>query len=121
MATDTLSRVFSALGDPTRRDIVVRLATEGESTATELADRYDISFQAVAKHLKVLEDSGLVRRGREAQRRPIRLELEVFDQMSIWIERYRRLAEERFSRLDELLQSMPDDVEPMPPREEPGP
>jgi len=115
VAVDVLSRAFSALGDPTRRDIVARLAAGGETTTTELAKSYDISFQAVAKHLKVLEDSGLVRRSREAQRRPVHLEVEVFDLMTAWIERYRRLAEERYSRLDALLESLPDDAGPVPP------
>ncbi len=110
MAGDPLSRVFSALADPTRRDMVARLAV-GDATVSELAQPYDMSVQAVSKHLKVLEDAGLVRRSRQAQRRPVQLEAEVFDLMTKWIERYRRQAEERYRRLDEVLRAMPDDVE----------
>ena len=70
MVADPLSRVFSALADPTRRDIVARLAV-GDATVNELAAPYDVTVQAVSKHLKVLEDAGLVSRSREAQRRPV--------------------------------------------------
>ena len=108
MAADALSRAFAALADPTRRDIVARL-TEGDATVGELAEPYDVTVQAVSKHLKVLEDAGLVTRSREAQRRPVHLEAEVFDLMTAWIERYRRRAEERYRRLDDLLRAMPDD------------
>jgi len=106
-ATDPLSRAFSALADPTRRDLVARLA-DGDATLTELAEGYDVSVQAVAKHLRVLEDSGLVTRRRDAQRRPAHLEAEVFELMTKWIERYRRRAEERARRLDALLATMSD-------------
>jgi DNA-binding transcriptional ArsR family regulator len=108
VAADPLSRVFSALADPLRRDMVARLAT-GDATVNELAAPYDVTLQAVSKHLKVLEEAGLVTRSREAQRRPVHLEAEVFDLMSKWIERYRREAEERYRRLDDVLRSMPDD------------
>src|SRR5918993_432288 len=111
---DQLSRVFAALADPTRRDMVARL-TEGDHTVNDLAAPYDVSLQAVSKHLKVLEDAGLVSRTREAQRRPVHLEADVFDLMTKWIERYRRQAEERYRRLDDLLRTMPDDVDPVPP------
>ena len=111
MAADPLSRVFSALADPTRRDMVARLAG-GDATLTELARPFDVSVQAVSKHLRVLEDAGLVTRGREAQRRPVHLEAEVFELMTKWIERYRRRAEERYQRLDDVLRDMPDDDEP---------
>lgn len=106
--TDQLSRVFAALADPTRRDIVARL-TEADHTVNDLAAPYDVSLQAVSKHLKVLEDAGLVTRTREAQRRPVHLEAEVFDLMTKWIERYRRQAEERYARLDAVLARMQDD------------
>jgi DNA-binding transcriptional ArsR family regulator len=109
--TDQLSRVFQALADPTRRDMVARLAT-ADATVGELAAPYDVSLQAVSKHLKVLEDAGLVSRSRDAQRRPVHLEAEVFDLMSKWIERYQREAEERFSRLDVLLARMDDQEAP---------
>ena len=99
---DQLSQVFAALADPTRRDMVARL-TAGDATVGELAAPYDVSVQAVSKHLKVLESAGLVSRGRDAQRRPVHLEAEVFDLMTKWIERYRRRAEARYQRLDAVL------------------
>ena len=105
--TDQLSRVFAALADPTRRDMVARLTT-GDATVNDLAAPYAVTVQAVSKHLKVLEEAGLVSRSREAQRRPVHLEAEVFDLMTKWIERYRRQAEERYQRLDELLAEMSD-------------
>ena len=107
MVADPLSRVFSALADPTRRDIVARLAV-GDATVGELAAPYEVTVQAVSKHLRVLEEAGRVGRGREAQRRPVPLEAEVFDLMTAWIERYRRQAEERYRRLDDVLRAMPD-------------
>ena len=121
MAADQLSRVFSALADPTRRDLVARLAVGdatvndlaapydvarlagGDATVLELAQPYEVTVQAVSKHLKVLEEAGLVSRTRDAQRRPCHLEAEVLDLMTKWIERYRREAEERFTRLDAVL------------------
>ena len=110
---EVLSRAFSALGSPVRRDIVAQLA-EGDATLNELSKRYGVTVQAIAKHLTVLEDAGLVSRTREAQRRPVHLEAEVFQLMTKWIERYRRLAEERYRRLDDVLREMPDDVDPTP-------
>jgi DNA-binding transcriptional ArsR family regulator len=106
---DRLSRVFAALADPTRRDIVARLSA-GDATVGELAAPYDVSVQAVSKHLKVLEDAGLVSRSRDAQRRPCHLEAEVFELMTAWIERYRAQAEERFRRLDAVLAEMADET-----------
>lgn len=88
---DALTPVFSALADPTRRDIVARLAN-GDATAGELAAPYAISPQAVSKHLRVLEDAGLVSRRREAQRRPVHLEVDQLDLLTMWIERQRRTA-----------------------------
>lgn len=111
MAEDELSKVFAALADPTRRGIVARLAV-GDAGVVELAEPYDVSVQAVSKHLKVLEDAGLVSRSRDAQRRPCHLEAEVFDLITKWIERYRREAEERFSRLDAVLADMEGQQEP---------
>jgi DNA-binding transcriptional ArsR family regulator len=108
MSADPLSDVFAALADPTRRDIVARL-TAGDATVTELAEPYDMSLQAVSKHLKVLEGAGLVSRTRDAQRRPVHLEAEVFDLMTKWIERYRQQAEERYRRLDAVLATMDDE------------
>jgi DNA-binding transcriptional ArsR family regulator len=108
---DELSRVFAALADPTRRDMVARLAV-GDATVNQLAEPYDVTLQAVSKHLKVLEDAGLVSRTRDAQRRPCHLEADVLDLMTSWIERYRREAEDRFRRLDDLLARMDDSGEP---------
>lgn len=103
--TDRLSRVFAALADPTRRDMVARLTT-GDATVSELAAPYDVSLQAVSKHLKVLEAAGLVQRSKDAQRRPVHLDAEVFDLMTKWIERYREQAEARHRRLDVLLDQL---------------
>ncbi|MER7578834.1 metalloregulator ArsR/SmtB family transcription factor [Kitasatospora sp. NPDC097691] len=108
VAVDQLSRAFVALADPTRRDIVARLSVR-DATVGELAESYAMSMQAVSKHLKVLEEAGLVSRSRDGQRRPCHLEPQVFDLMTSWIERYRRQAEERFGRLDALLAEMADD------------
>ena len=108
MAADPLSRVFSALADPLRRDMVSRLAS-GDATVLELAEPYEVTVQAVSKHLKVLEEAGLVSRSREAQRRPVHLEAEVFDLMTTWIERYRQRAEARYRRLDAVLAEMNDE------------
>ncbi len=105
--SDQLSKVFAALSDPIRRDMVTRL-TESDATVGQLAAPYDVSMQAVSKHLKVLEDAGLVTRSREAQKRPVHLQAEVFDLMTKWIERYRERAEHRFQRLDAVLDEMAD-------------
>ena len=115
MSADPLSKVFSALADPTRRDMVARL-TVADATVGELAEPYDVSLQAVSKHLRVLEDAGLVSRSKDAQRRPVHLEAEVFDLMTKWLERYRRQAEARYRRLDGVLEQMSDD--PPPPTDE---
>ncbi|HST98870.1 MAG TPA: metalloregulator ArsR/SmtB family transcription factor [Geodermatophilus sp.] len=120
MAADPLSRVFAALADPTRRDMVARLAV-ADATVGELAEPYDVSVQAVSKHLRVLEDAGLVSRSRDAQRRPVHLEPEVLDLMTTWIERYRQQAEQRYRRLDDVLASMPDDVSPTHPTDDSTP
>jgi DNA-binding transcriptional ArsR family regulator len=109
MDDDRLSRVFAALSDPTRRDIVARLSA-GDATVGQLAEPYGVSVQAVSKHLKVLEEAGLVSHSKDAQRRPRHLEAEVFDLMTRWIERYRRQAEERFRRLDAVLAEMDTDT-----------
>jgi len=81
VSADPLSRVFSALADPTRRDLVARLA-DGDATVRDLAQPYDMTVQAISKHLKVLEDAGLVTRSRQAQRRPVHLEADVLDLMT---------------------------------------
>jgi DNA-binding transcriptional ArsR family regulator len=115
VADDQLSRVFAALADPTRRGIVARLAV-GDATVGELAEPYDVSVQAVSKHIRVLSDAGLVSQRRDAQRRPCHLEAEVFDLMTKWIERYRQRAQERYERLDAVLAEMREDEQPTQPR-----
>ena len=102
---DRLSATFSALADPTRRAILARLAL-GETSVSELAKPFDISGPAISKHLKVLESAGLITRTREAQWRPCRLEPEALKGVDHWLERYRRLWEERFDRLDEYLRTL---------------
>ncbi len=97
--------MFSALGDPTRRAIVERLAS-GDATVLELAAPFDISLPAISRHLKVLEDAGLISRGRDAQRRPCRLRPEALEQVTTWAEHTRRAWEERFERLDEYLREL---------------
>jgi DNA-binding transcriptional ArsR family regulator len=113
---EQLSRVFAALADPTRRDMVARLAA-GDATVGKLAEPYDVSIQAVSKHIKVLTDAGLVSQTRDAQRRPCHLEAEVFDLMTKWIDRYRQRAQERYERLDAVLAEMRDDEQPTHPRQ----
>lgn len=103
--TAQLDHVFAALADPTRRDLVARLAA-ADATVGELAEPYDMSVQAVSKHVRVLERAGLVTKAKDAQRRTVHLEAEVFDLMTKWIERYRREAEARYQRLDAVLAEM---------------
>lgn len=105
---DTMPRVFAALADPTRLDMVTRLCG-GDATVNQLAEPYRMSLQAVYKHLRVLEDAGLVTRPPGPQPRAVHLETEAFDRMQAWIELYRRRAEERYSRLDEVLRTMEDE------------
>lgn len=97
-----LNAVFSALSDPTRRAIVRRLAS-GEATVSELAQPFAVSFQAVSKHLQVLEQAGLINRSRRAQQRPCRLRPEALSYASGWLGDYRQLWESSFDRLDEHL------------------
>jgi DNA-binding transcriptional ArsR family regulator len=105
MQTDPLSATFSALADPTRRAILARLAL-GETTVSELAEPFSMSLPAVSKHLKVLERAGLIARGREAQWRPCRIEVNALRPVDDWLENYRRLWEERFDRLDVYLKEL---------------
>lgn len=102
IAPDPLSAKFAALADPTRRAILARLAL-GEATVTELAEPFEISQPAVSRHLKVLEKAGLIARGRQAQWRPCRLEAKALESVDRWLERYRRLWEERLDRLADYL------------------
>lgn len=97
--------MFSALGDPTRRAIVERLAS-GDATVLELAAPFDISLPAISRHLKVLEDAGLISRGRDAQRRPCRLRPEALAKVTAWAEHTRRAWEDRLERLDEYLRDL---------------
>src|SRR5499425_1853937 len=105
MATDPLTDTFAAIADPTRRAILLRLSA-GEASVTELAKPFDMSMPAISKHLKVLERAGLIRRGREAQWRPCRLEAGPLQEIAGWIEHYRRFWEENFDRLDDYLQQL---------------
>src|SRR6267154_5920233 len=102
---DRLNATFAALADPTRRAILARLAG-GEASVTELAAPFEMSMPAVSKHLKVLERAGLITRGREAQWRPCRIELEALRPVDDWLESYRRLWEERFDRLEDYLREL---------------
>jgi uncharacterized protein YndB with AHSA1/START domain/DNA-binding transcriptional ArsR family regulator len=100
-----LDATFAALADPTRRAILARLAS-GEATVMELAEPFTMSQPAISKHLKVLERAGLISGGREAQRRPRRLEAKPLAEAAGWLESYRELWESRFNRLDSLLDEM---------------
>ena len=103
--TQQLDATFTALADPTRRAILARLA-KGEASVNELAKPFDMSQPAISKHLRVLERAGLISRGRDAQRRPCRLEAKPLEQANEWIERYREIWEANFARLDSLLEEM---------------
>ncbi|HYY08647.1 MAG TPA: metalloregulator ArsR/SmtB family transcription factor [Actinomycetota bacterium] len=102
---ERLDRTFAALADPTRRAILARL-TEGEAPVTELAKPFRMTLPAVSKHLKVLEEAGLIARSRERQWRPARLEAQPLRDVAEWAERYRRFWEERYDRLDEYLEEL---------------
>ena len=102
MASDELSLIFGALADPTRRAILARLA-EGEATVNELAEPFALKLPTVSKPLKVLQRAGLVSQSRSAQWRPCRLETAPLQTAAEWVERYRRIWEERFGQLDEYL------------------
>ncbi len=102
MHTDSLSTVLNALADPTRRDMLARLAA-GEASVTELAEPHDMSMAAISKHLKVLEKAGLVEQGRQAQYRPRKLNPEPLKEVDTWLAEYRKLWEARFDRLEGYL------------------
>src|SRR5918993_4292253 len=103
MTTDpALDRAFAALADPLRRAVVARLS-RGPATLGELAEPFDISLQAVSKHITVLEDAGLVWRTREAQRKPVHLDAAALERLTAWIDRYRLDAERAYRRLDAVL------------------
>ena len=100
-----LNTTFAALADPTRRAILARL-TSGDATVLELAEPFDMSLPAISKHLKVLERAGLISRGRDAQRRPCRIEGAPLKEATEWIDQYRRFWEGSFDRLDDYLKEM---------------
>jgi DNA-binding transcriptional ArsR family regulator len=102
---ERLDRTFAALADQTRRAILARL-TEGEASVTELAKPFRMTLPAVSKHLKVLEQAGLIARSRERQWRPARLEAQPLRDVAEWAERYRRFWDERYDRLDEYLEEL---------------
>jgi DNA-binding transcriptional ArsR family regulator len=106
---ERLDATFSALADPTRRAILARLIL-GEASVTELAQPFAMSQPAISKHLKVLERAGLVARGREAQRRPVRLVAKPLAEAVGWLEGYRRFWEESYSRLDHVLEELKTDA-----------
>jgi DNA-binding transcriptional ArsR family regulator len=102
MQTDELSSTFAALADPTRRAILARLA-DGEATVNELAEPFHLKLPTVSKHLKVLQRAGLVTQSRKAQWRPCRLEPAPLKDVADWVERYRRIWDERLNQLDAYL------------------
>jgi DNA-binding transcriptional ArsR family regulator len=106
-AEEGLDRAFMALADPVRRAIVARLS-RGPATVNELAAPFEITKQAVSKHIQVLEHAGLVTRTRDAQRRPVHLDAAALEQLTAWIDRYRLDAERNYRRLDTLLAAMAD-------------
>ncbi len=105
-----LDRAFAALADPTRRAMLARLA-EGEATVSELARPFGFAQPTISRHLKVLEEAGLIEGGRDAQRRPRRLKREALSDMIDWIERFRSLWERRFDNLDAYLRNLPKEDE----------
>ena len=104
-ADDRLDRAFMALADPVRRRMIARLS-RGPATVNELADPFEISKQAVSKHIQVLEQAGLVTRTRDAQRRPVHLNAAQLEALTAWIDKYRLIHEQQFRRLDALLQGI---------------
>ena len=105
MTSDRLSSTFAALSDPTRRAILARLAL-GETSVSKLAAPFAMSLPAVSKHLKVLEHAGLITRGRDAQMRPCKIEVNALKEAGDWLEEYRRLWEQRLDRLEDYLQTL---------------
>ena len=118
METDLLSTTFAALADPTRRAILARLAV-GESSVNQLAEPFDISLPAISRHLKVLENAGLITRGRDAQWRPCKLNPDRLKTVDDWLDDYRRFWEESFDRLDVYLQKLKANRNKKQPKEKP--
>jgi DNA-binding transcriptional ArsR family regulator len=115
LSSPQLDAIFAALADPTRRAILSRLAS-GDASVNELAEPFDMSQPAISKHLKVLENAGLVSRGQDAQRRPRRLEAKPLSVANEWLERYRKYWEANYERLDALLEELQADDTPKPKR-----
>ncbi len=115
MTSDRLDTTFAALADPTRRAILARLAT-GEVSVMDLAEPFAMSQPAISKHLKVLERAGLITRGRDAQRRPCRIEAAPLAEATDWLERYREIWERNYRRLDALLEVLKAGRKTTPPR-----
>ena len=115
MSPDRLSSTLAALADPTRRAILARLAL-GETSVTELAEPFAMSLPAVSKHLKVLERAGLIKRSREAQWRPCRLEAGPLQDVAAWLEHYRQFWDESLDRLEALLEADATGDDPAPGR-----
>ena len=116
MSSDPLSATFAALADPTRRAIIARLA-QGETTVTELSKPFDMSGPAISKHLKVLENAGLITRSREAQWRPCKIEPQALKSLDEWLDQYRQFWEQRLDRLDNYLR----ELQGLPPQRPRGP
>ena len=106
MTEDQLDKVFAALADPTRRAILRQLARTGEAGVNELAEPFPVSLQAISKHLKVLENAGLISRGRDAQFRPCRLEIAQLNGAAEWLDEYRRMVEQRLDRFAARLREI---------------
>lgn len=118
--SNRLDATFAALADPTRRAILARLASGGEAAVAELAKPFAMSQPAISKHLKVLENAGLISRGRDAQRRPCRLEPQLLAHASGWLDHYREVWENNFRQLDALLEEMKSDAQQRSPRKRRG-
>ncbi|MDV6268771.1 ArsR/SmtB family transcription factor [Rhodococcus globerulus] len=110
-ADDRLDKAFMALADPVRRRIIARLST-GPQTVNELAEPFEITKQAVSKHIQVLEAAGLVTRSRDAQRRPVHLNAAALEALTAWIDRYRLVHEQQFRKLDHLLHTTQKETQP---------
>ena len=102
---ERLDRAFAALGDPVRRAMITRLS-RGDATVNELAEPFSITKQAVSRHIHVLEVAGLITRSRDAQRRPCHLNAAALEELTSWIDKYRLVAEQRYRRLDAVLETM---------------
>ena len=120
-ASARLDATFAALSDPTRRAILARLVT-GEATVNELAQPFSMSQPAISGHLKVLERAGLISRGRDAQRRPCRIEGAAFAAVNQWLENYRQIWEQNYARLDSLLEELKqEEAHPQPKKKRKAP